>query len=145
MRIAGLIITLASGIAVLIGVFLPWISAPIWGFVVSVSGWDMIKLGVAEATDLLLVLIGGILMIAWALPAFILSLVTKRGRKAVWALSIVASIGAALAIAGALWFFIPAMSDGVTELISYGFYVSIAAAMLGLVFGIVTSVTAKGG
>lgn len=145
MRIAGPIITLACGIAVLVGVFLPWLNVPLAGIIIPVSGWDVIGFGIAKAPDVLLVLIGGILMIACALPAFIVSLVTKRAKGAVQALEIAVLVSAVLAIVGALWFLIPIVSDGIAELIGYGLYMSIATAVLGLIFGIVTSATTKEG
>jgi hypothetical protein len=143
MRIAGPVITLACGIAVLVGVFLPWLSVSMWGITVSLSGWDAIQVGISDAPEPFVVLIGGILMIACALPAFIVSLATKGAKGVVRALGIVASIAALIAIGGGLWAIIPAISDGIAELIGYGLYICIAAAVLGLGFGIVTSVTTK--
>ena len=143
--IAGLIVVLVCGIVLLIGVFLPWISGPVWWSTtaVSFSGWDGIsQYGINNATEACLVFFGGVLIIGFTLPAAIASLTSKGSQQTVRNLSIIASVGALIAIVGALWAFIPIMVDGLTDFVSYGFYISFAAAFLGLVFGIIVSVRA---
>jgi len=130
---------------VLIGVFLPWASgSALWPSTITLSGWDGIRdYGFNNATEACLVGIGSILMIACALPAVIVSLASRGAQGTVRALGIVASIGALLAIGGALWSIVPVVSEGLTEFLSCGLYISLAAAILGLIFGIVTSATAR--
>ena len=140
--IAGLIVVLLCGIAVLIGVFLPWISGPAWWpATITLSGWGGIsQYGLNDATEACLVFLGGILMIGFALPAVIASLTFKGSQKMVRNLSILSSVAALLAVGGALWAFIPIVSDGLIDFIGYGFYISFVAAILGLVSGIIVSV-----
>ena len=145
MRVAGSTVALVCGIVVLIGVFLPWASGfVLWPSTAWLSGWDGIKdYGLNNATEACLVLIGSILMIGCALPAVIVSLASKKAQGAVLALGIVASVGAALAIGGALWALVPVVSEGLVEFLNYGLYISLATAVLGLMFGVVTSATAR--
>jgi hypothetical protein len=110
---------------------------------VSFSGWDGIsQYGLNNATEACLVLFGGVLIIGFALSAIITSFTSKGSQQTVRNLNIVASVGALLAVAGASWAFIPIVVDGLTDFVSYGFYISFAAAMLALVFGIIVSVRA---
>lgn len=140
MRIAGSIVTLVCGIVALVGVFLPWASA----FPVSVSGWDGISgAGISGAPEPFLVLIGGILMAVFCLPAFIVSVATRGGRAAVLTLGIFATLASLLVIGGAAWWIVevaidPTLGIGV---VGYGAYMSVAAGVLGLTFGIVTTAT----
>jgi len=127
---------------VLVGVFLPWTRIPVCGATISVWGWDWIEAGLSKAAEPYLVLVGGILMIVCTLPALVVPQATKRARGGVRALGILASIAALLAIGGAIRFAIPFLSDAVPISIGYGVYVSIAAAVLGLIFGIMTSAKA---
>ena len=142
MRIAGSIITLICGIGVLVGVFLPWASAydPYYGWV-SVSGWTLASAGGIQAY---LALGGGLVMTLCALPAFIVSLATRRGKAAVVTLSIFAILAALLAAGGAIWGIADLLitGGGYGVSLGYGLYVSAGAAVLGFIFGIVTAATA---
>lgn len=144
MMIAGPIVVLVCGIVVLIGVFLPWISGPAWWpTTITLSGWDGVsQYGLNNATEACLVFFGGVLIIGFALPAVIASLTSKGSQKTVRNLCILASVAALLAVGDALWALIPIVSDDLTDFVSYGFYISFAAAILGLVFGIIASVRA---
>ena len=180
MRIAGSIITLICGIVVVVGVFLlAWMNMCEQSWLgyqcLASSGWDMTSLKAIFADEgissymlaslgynidmygVYLVLGGGALMAVCALPAFIVSLATKGGKAAVLTLSILAIVGALVAIGGCVWYIISALD--VIELTSlggsflgidsdctiyYGFYITAAAAVLGLVFAILTAAFAKG-
>lgn len=148
MKIAGPIVVLFCGVIVLVGIFLPWASASMTiegvTFSASVSGWEALSdLGIDEATEVFLVFIGGILIFVFALPAVIVSIKTEGSQKVVRNLCILASLGAAVATGVTLWLFTDAIRDGVVEIVSYGFYISSAAAVLGLIFGIMASVRAR--
>lgn len=120
----------------LVGVFLPWTRIPMCGATITISGRDWIEAGLSKAAEPYLVLVGGILMIVCTLPAVVVPRATKGARGGVRALGILASIAALLAIGGAIRFAIPFLSDVGPIAIGYGVYVSIAAAVLGLIFGI---------
>lgn len=148
MKKAGPIVVLFCGVIVLVGIFLPWASASVTveGVTISasLSGWDTISdWGIGEAIEPFLVFIGGILIFVLALPAVIVSMNPEGSQKVVRILSILASLGAALATGVAIWLFAEAIDDGLVEFVSYGFYISFAAAVLGLVFGIIVSVRAR--
>ena len=136
MRIAGSVLTLICGIVVLVGVFMLW--APVGFFTVSGSGWDIIdKVGVQP----FMVLMAGIAVIGFALPSFIVSMVTRGGKAAVVTLSALASIASIVALGGAIWFIIDVLTslpNFQLSAIGYGVYISAAAALVGMIFGFVT-------
>ena len=137
MKIAGPIILLICGVMALVGVFLPWVGG-------IVSGWDAIsEYGINDATEPFLVFIGSILLLAFALPALIVSANSEGSQKAVLTLCILASLGAAVGISGASWLLSDVIKGDGVEFLSYGFYMSYAAAVLGLIFGIIVSVRAS--
>jgi len=144
MRIAGSIITLICGIVVIVGVFLAWADACYMGYCISVSGWDGISVSITDAFDAFLVFIGGIMMAVFALPAFIVSLASKGGRAAVATLGILAIVGGLVAVGGGVWFMIDAVINDMFGYISYGFYISFAAAIVGFIFAILTASFSKG-
>ena len=94
-----------------------------------------------------LVLVGGILMIASALAAFFIQLLTKKLKLTVVLLGVMASIGAVLAIIGTLKYIFSDMdaaslySSG--ELIGKGVYVSTAFAFIGVVFAVIIFLQAR--
>lgn len=142
MRIAGSIVTLICGIVALVGVFLPWISSG----GTSVSGWNLTTLaGLVGQTYMqpYLVLGGGAVMAVFCLPAFIVSVATRGGRAAVLTLGIFATLASLLVIGGAAWVIIDAAIDPMLGIsfVGYGAYMSVAAGVLGLSFGIVTTAT----
>lgn len=140
MKIVGPIILLVCGIIALVGVFLPLVS---YGGL-SISGWEAFsEIGIDEATEPFLVFIGSILLLVFALPAVVVSANPEGSQKVVRNLCVMASLGAAVGIGGAsLLLFDAINSDGV-ELLSYGFYISYATVVLGLIFGIITIITSQ--
>jgi hypothetical protein len=143
MRIAGSIITLICGIVVIVGVFLTWLDMG-WGM--TLSGWDLTSfasyLG-ATSWYTYLALAGGVLMVAFALPAFIVSLAAKGGRAAVITLGIFAIVGALVAIGGCVWAMIDVGASNLSY-VAYGFYITFAAAIVGFIFAILTAAFSKG-
>jgi hypothetical protein len=134
MKIVSPIILLICGVMALVGVFLPWV-------VGEVSGWDAIsEFGINDATEPLLVFIGSILLLVFALSTVIVSANPKGSQKVVLTLNILASLRAALGIAGASWLISDVIINDGLDFLSYGFYVSYAAAVLGIIFGIIVSV-----
>jgi hypothetical protein len=138
-KIVGPIILLFCGVIALVGIFLPWVGDG----VISLSGWEAFSnFGIDKVTEPFLVFIGSILVLVFSLPAFIFS-VNPGGSQLVRNLCILASIGAAVGIGGASWFLIEVINEDLVEILSYGFYVSYAAAALGFVFGIITTITSQ--
>jgi hypothetical protein len=153
MRIAGSIITAICGIVVIVGVFLTWIDFSYGYMSCGITGLDLIKgsftcMGqsvsdLGSAIEAWLILGGGIVMTAFAIPAFIVSLAAKGGKAAIITLSIFAIVGALVAIGGGIWTFIDVGGEGLSYL-AYGFYIAFAAAIVGFIFAILTAVFSKG-
>ena len=151
MRIAGSIITAICGILVVVSIFLPWFDMGIgsWG---QLSAWDAIDISVGDSIHVLLVMIGGILMAAFAIPAFIVSLASKGGKAAVVTLGIFAVVGALLGIVGSAWFLIEFVADSTWaqmgmsawDFLGYAVWIAIAASIIGFIFSILTAAFAKG-
>jgi len=140
MKIVGPIILLVCGVIALVGIFLPWASDG----VISISGWEAFSdFGIDEAPEPLLVFIGSILLLVFALPAVIVSANPEGSQKVLLSLCILASLGAAVGIGGASWFLFGAIDNDAVELLSYGFYISYAASALGLIFGITTIIKSQ--
>ncbi len=143
MRVAGSVLTLICGIAVLVGVFMLWSNQLAGIDIFHGSGWNIIStFGVSDGAQPFLVLLSSILLILFILPCFILSMVTGGAKVATIVLSSLASVVALVAIGGAVWYIIdiliklgPNFQLGV---IGYGVYVSAAAALVGLIFAFVT-------
>jgi len=140
MRIAGSVLTLICGIVVLVGVFMPWAQGNF--FTVSGSGWDIIdRVGISDGAQPFMVLMAGIAVIGFALPSFIVSMVTRGGKAAVVTLSTLASIASIVALGGAVWFIIDVLTslpNFQLNVIGYGVYISAAAALVGMIFAFVT-------
>jgi len=140
MKIVGPIILLVCGVIALVGIFLPWASDG----VISISGWEAFSdFGIDEAPEPLLVFIGSIFLLVFALPAVIVSANPEGSQKVLLSLCILASLGAAVGIGGASWFLFGAIDNDAVELLSYGFYISYAASALGLIFGITTIIKSQ--
>lgn len=139
-----MVITLVSGILMAIGVFLPWASiAAWWGGGISVSAWDGYKLaGLAEAWDVLVYLIAAIVVAACASIVLIIYLIGGK-RKTVRNLSILASVGALVAVGTFVWGAVDGLPEVMDELeltlaelfgdfLDFGFYIYGVAAIVGL-------------
>jgi hypothetical protein len=148
MKIAAVIIALICGIAVLVGIFLPWAEASgsilgvHWSLsvtgmnVISSSGWDISDLALSDNLHAILVMIGAAIMIVCALPAIFLSASSGGGKAAVTAFGMLISLGAIVAIAGLVWFFVDMSSvKDWTDYVGYGTYICGGGAILGLIFG----------
>jgi len=151
MKIVAVIIALLCGIAVLVGIFLPWAegAGPIGLFpfsvtglnVISSSGWDISDLALSDNFHAILVMIGAAIMIVCALPALFLSASSGGGKAAVMPFGILISHGAAVAIGGLAWFFVDMSSvDNWMDYVGYGTYICSGGAVLGLIFGALASV-----
>jgi hypothetical protein len=138
MKTVGPILLLVSGILAFIGVFMPWTGE--YGFYF--SGFQVLIVSgvVGDTTPIFYMLIGSILLLLLALSVLIISANTWGSQKVVLSLCILASLGAALGIGGASWFISDAIANDAVEILSYGFYISYAAAALGLIFGVVTAI-----
>jgi hypothetical protein len=152
MKIAAVIIALLCGIAVLVGIFLPWAEASgsILGIhfslsvsgldVIRSSGWDISDLALSDNLHAILVMIGAAIMIVCALPALFLSASSGGGKAAVMPFGILISLGSAVAIGGLVWFFIDMSSvENWMNYIGYGTYICGGAAVLGLIFGVLAA------
>jgi hypothetical protein len=153
MKIVAVIIALLCGIAVLVGIFLPWAEASgsILGVhfslsvsgldVISTSGWDISDFALSDNLHAILVLIGAAIMIVCALPALFLSMSSRGGKATVKPFGILISLGAVVAISGLAWFFVDMSSvDNWTDYVGYGTYICGGGAVLGLIFGVLASV-----
>lgn len=153
MRLVAAIIALICGIAVLVGIFLPWMHYEVGGLVGvgtshSLSGWGLIhnselvsSLGAFGNSNLngnthaLIVFIASIIMLLCAFTALILFISPKGGRVVGSAFGILVSLTALVAIGGLVWFFIDICNTDV----GYGAYICSGGAVLGLIFGALAS------
>ena len=154
MKIVAVIIALLSGIVVLVSIFLPWIHYSIgsnisyslsgWGVFHDTSWFDNIMLKVLQLDSnmhVLIVFIAAIVMVVCALPALFLSVSSGGGKATVKPFGILISLGAVVAIAGLVWFFIDMSSvKNWTDYVGYGTYICGGGAVLGLIFGALASV-----
>ena len=153
MKIVAVIIALVCGIAVLAGIFLPWAEASgsilgvHWSLsvtgldIISNSGWDISDITLSDNLHAILVMIGAAIMVVCALPALFLSVSSGGGKATVKPFGILISLGAVVAIAGLVWFFIDMSSvKNWTDYVGYGTYICGGGAVLGLIFGALASV-----
>ena len=154
MKKIAVIFALIGAIAVLTGVFLPWIHYSIVGNIsYSLSGWGVFHdtswfnnivlslLKLDSNTHALIVLIAAVVMVVCALPAAILSLNAKGNSAAVKPFGIIISLAAVAVIVGLIWFVIDISSTkNWSDYIGYGVYVCGGGAVLGLVGGVLASV-----
>ena len=146
--ILGAVVLLLCGIIAILGVFLPWLggSTDILGvsFSANISGWDAIRLaGIEEVPEVLLVIIGTVLLILFALPALMLALTSDSLRNSVRYLFFAASMATLLVIGGVLWFLIEAISNDYVTFVSFGVYLSGGAALIGFILGITAYVQSQ--
>jgi hypothetical protein len=114
------VIGLIGGILVVVGVFLPWVSASVFGITVNASGWDIR----ASGSYIYVILIGGII----ALLGGILALAAVKIEK----LGYLVLLGGILAILGWIW---AATDVGDWSAVTYGFYTCLVGAILALIGG----------
>jgi hypothetical protein len=147
-KVAGPLIILASGIITLAGVFMPWMSASAGSVTSTTSGWELTRFNLIGASnpEPFLVLAGsismivcGILMVAGAPLSIACSVPYAKARRLFYTVGALTYISGALALGGALWFAIPAVGDIGTGSIGYGIYISVAAAVVGAIIGMRTS------
>jgi hypothetical protein len=133
MRIAGPIVLLVCGILALVGLFLAWASASMFGFTLSISGWD--GLWEWEST---LVLIGSIILLICSITALVLGIV-RKARGVVIGMGITSVLAAVMVLAGPVYILIDyATHDGIS-IIGVGIYLCIVAAIIAFIFGILTA------
>jgi len=145
MRIAGSIITAICGIVIIAAIFLTWVDASgYFGYGSTASAWDLIDGSAGDWWYLVIVLVGGILMALFAVPAFIVSLASKGSRAAIVTLSLFAIVGSVLSIFGSAYFIIDAVSDDAFDIVSYGVWIALAGAIVGFIFAILTASFSKG-
>jgi hypothetical protein len=142
------LIILASGIVALAGVFMPWMSASAGGITSTTSGWDLTRFNLVGLSipQPFLVLAGGISMIVCGMLLVVgaslsvtYAIPYAKARKLFYTIGALTYISGALALGGALWFGIYAAGDIGTGSIGYGIYISVAAAVIGAIIGIGTS------
>ncbi|MEA1958116.1 MAG: hypothetical protein U9N44_00355 [Chloroflexota bacterium] len=151
MRAVAAGIALVCGIAVLAGVFLPWlgVSGSVglldWSYTVSgwdvidTSGWDVSEFVLSTNLHAVLVLIGAVAMIVAGLSAFILSLTPRSARAGAVALGLLAALSGAVVIGGLAWCYIEISDKELTDYITYGAYVCLGGGVLGFIFGIIAT------
>jgi hypothetical protein len=129
MRIAGSIITLVCGAAVVAGIFLPWASGS------PETGWEvMTELGVSSFSYPLLLLVGGIVTILCAIPLLIVSLSSDPSARAIHSLSVGSVVGITLAMGAGLPLLIPLAKEAAA---GYGLYITGIAAVVGMIFAVI--------
>jgi hypothetical protein len=108
--------------------------------VISSSGWDISDIALSDNLHAILVMIGAAIMLVCALPALFFSASSGGGKAAVKPLGILVSLGAAVAIGGLIWFLIDISSvENWTDYVGYGAYICGGGAVLGLIFGALSS------
>lgn len=148
LKILGTIVILACGVVALAGVFMPWMSASAGGITSTISGWDLTRFNLVGLSipQPFLVLAGGIsvivcgmLLVVGASLSVTYAIQYAKARKLFYTVGALIYISGALALGGALWFGIYAAGDIGIGSIGYGIYVSVAAAVVGAIIGIRTS------
>jgi len=138
----------ACGVVALAGVFMPWMSASAGGVTSTISGWDLTRFNLIGMSNIepFLVLAGGIAMIICGMLLVVgaslsvtFSIPYAKARKLFYTVGALIYISGAIALGGALWFAILAVGDIGTGSIGYGIYISVAAAVIGAIIGIRTS------
>ena len=157
MKKVALGLSLAGAVALLVGIFLPWIHFSIigstsysltgWGIFQNKSWFDNIVLSglkLDSNTHALIVFIAAIVMLLCSLAAFVLSLKSKGEKAGAGALGIIITLTALAAIGGLIWFLADMSSTkNWSDYIGSGVYVCGVGAVLGLVGGILASVKGK--
>jgi len=135
MRIASPIVLMVCGILALVGLFLPWGSISMFGFTVSVSGWDTMT-----AWEPTLVLIGSIILLICSITALVLGIVQKA-RGVVIGMGITSVLAAVMVLAGPVKILIEVATDELASMsfLGVGIYLCIAAAVIAFIFGILAA------
>ena len=157
MKKVALGLSLVGAVALLAGIFLPWIHFSIigstsysltgWGIFQNKSWFDDIVLGglkLGSNAHALMVFIAAIVMLLCSVVAFVLPLKSKGDNAGSAAFGIIISLAAVVAIGGLIWFLADMSSTkNWSDYIGAGVYVCGAGAVLGLVGGILASVKGK--
>jgi hypothetical protein len=132
----GSVILLFCGALALIGFFLPWAGGK--------SGWEAIsEFGVNEDTfQAFLVFIGSIVIIVFSVPMVVFSTRLERSYL-IRNLGILTLFGAITGLVGASWLLCDAISSDALDFFRYGFYMSFAGVVAGLLFGVITTLFAN--
>ena len=156
MKKVALVLSLVGAVALLVGIFLPWIHFSIIGNTYSLSGWGIFQnksllndivlrgLKLDSSAHALMVFIAAIVMLLCSVVAFVLPLKSKSDNAGGAAFGIIISLAAVVAIGGLGWFLADMSSTkNWSDYIGAGVYVCGAGALLGLVGGIMASVKGK--
>jgi hypothetical protein len=119
------VIGLIGGILVVAGVFLPWVSASVFGVTFTASGWDALKASVSKNPDVLLGLIGGIIALIGGLVSAIAIKMKNLGYLIL--------LGGILAVLAWIW---SAYTMTDWSAVTYGFYIYLVGAIIALISGI---------
>jgi hypothetical protein len=135
MRIASPIVLMVCGILALVGLSLAWASASMFGFTLSISGWD--GLWEWEST---LVLIGSIILLICSITALVLGIV-RKARGVVIGMGITSVLAACMVLAGPVDILIQAATDATVDIgwVGVGVYLCIAAGLIAFIFGILAA------
>jgi hypothetical protein len=132
-------ITLICSIVVLVSIFLPWVnSASVLG---QLSGWNILGYSTHyDAPFLALgVAVGGFWMAISAIPAFIMALTLKGSKVAVGLLGLSVVVGSGIATICGAKFILTAAQNSIDNHLTYGIFMVVAGAMLGVLFGLWTA------
>lgn len=119
------VIGLIGGILVVAGVFLPWVSASVFGVTFTASGWDALSASVSKSPDVLLGLIGGII----ALIGGLVSAIAIKMKN----LGYLIPLGGILAVLAWIW---SAYTITDWSVVAYGFYMCLVGGIIALISGI---------
>jgi surface polysaccharide O-acyltransferase-like enzyme len=137
MRKAACCLALIGAVAVVVGVFLPWVGSQ-GAFLIS----HVAQL--SSDTHALIVVISSVVMLLCALVAFILSLKFKGDNGWIVVFGIMISLAAVAAIGGLIWFLIDMSGmDNWFDYIGYVIYVCGVGAVLGLISGVLMVIRKK--
>lgn len=157
MKKVALGLSLVGAVALLAGIFLPWIHFSIIGSTsYSLTGWgifqnkswfdDIVLSGLKLDSNayVLIAFIAAIVMLLCSVVAFVLPLKAKGEKTGSAAFGIIILLAALAAIGGLIWFLADMSStENWSDYIGTGVYVCGAGAVMGLVGGIMASVKGK--
>ena len=131
-----MLIVLACGALALAAVFMPWLRVSEFGFTVSLSGWNAARWAQESGSSLIepyLIIASAAIMVMCALPATVIAFTSTESQDTVRTLARFSSFGAGMALGFIIWTIVDMLGDEVGSYISYGVWIILVAAIVGLV------------
>lgn len=151
MRYVAAGLALLCAVAVLAGVFLPWLgvsgsAGPFdWSYtlsgwdIIDTSGWDVAEFVLSTNAHALLVLIGAVVLLFAGVSALVLSFSRRPSRAEAVVPGVIAALAGAMVVGGAAWCLIEVSDQNLADYIMYGAYVCLGGGALGLICGILAT------